>query len=40
MNYVEVNLGKGVSDARKNLTEEIVRWCISELLVNKFKTSI
>ncbi len=32
MNYVEVNLGKGVSDARKNLTEEIVRWCISELL--------
>ena len=32
MNYVEVNLGKGVSDARKNLTEEIVRWCIRELL--------
>ena len=32
MNYIEVNLGKGVSDARKNLTEEIVRWCIRELL--------
>ena len=32
MNYVEVNLGKGVSNARKKLTEEIVRWCIGELL--------
>ena len=32
MNYVEVNLGKGVSNARKNLTEEIVRLCIGELL--------
>ena len=31
-NYIEVNLGKGVSDVRKNLTEEIVRWCIRELL--------
>ena len=31
-NYVEVNVGKGVSDARKVLTEEIVRWCIRELL--------
>ena len=24
-NYIEINLGKGVSDARKNLTEEIVK---------------
>ena len=31
-NYIEVNLGKGVSDARKALTEEIVRWCIRQLL--------
>ena len=31
-NYIEVNLGKGVSDARKILTEEIVRWCIRQLL--------
>ena len=31
-NYIEVNLGKGVSDARKVLTEEIVRWCIRQLL--------
>ena len=31
-NYIEVNLGKGVSDARKTLTEEIVRWCIRQLL--------
>ena len=31
-NYIEVNLGKGVSDARKVLTEKIVRWCISQLL--------
>ena len=31
-NYIEVNLGKGVSDVRKNLTEEIVRWCIRQLL--------
>jgi len=31
-NYIEVNLGKGVSNARKKLTEEIVRWCISQLL--------
>ena len=31
-NYIEVNLGKGVSDARKVLTEEIVRWCIGQLL--------
>ena len=31
-NYIEVNLGKGVSDARKILTEEIVRWCIGQLL--------
>ena len=31
-NYIEVNLGEGVSNARKKLTEEIVRWCISQLL--------
>ena len=31
-NVKEVNLGKGVSNARKILTEEIVRWCIRQLL--------
>ena len=31
-NYIEVNLGKGVSDARKVLTKEIVEWCLSQLL--------
>ena len=32
MNYIEVNVGKGVSDARKNLTKEIAEWCLGELL--------
>ena len=32
MNYVEVNLGKGVSDARKVLTKEIAEWCLGQLL--------
>ena len=32
MNYIEVKVGKGVSDERKVLTEEIAEWCISQLL--------
>ena len=32
MNYIEVNLGKGVSNARKTLTKEIAEWCLSQLL--------
>ena len=32
MNYIEVNVGTRVSAGRKILTEEIVRWCIRELL--------
>ena len=32
MNYVEVNVGTRVSAGRKVLTEEIVRWCIRQLL--------
>ena len=32
MNYIEVNVGKGVSDARKTLTKEIAEWCLGELL--------
>ena len=32
MNYIEVNLGKGVSDARKVLTKEIAEWCLGQLL--------
>ena len=32
MNYIEVNLGKGVSDAQKVLTEEIAEWCLRQLL--------
>ena len=32
MNYIEVNLGKGVSDARKTLTKEIAEWCLGQLL--------
>jgi len=32
MNYIEVSLGKGVSDARKVLTEEIAEWCLGQLL--------
>ena len=32
MNYVEVNLGKGVSDTRKVLTKEIAEWCLGQLL--------
>ena len=31
-NYIEVNVGTRVSAGRKVLTEEIVRWCIRELL--------
>ena len=31
-NYIEVNLGKGVSDARKVLTKEIAEWCLGQLL--------
>ena len=32
MNYIEVNLGKGVSSARKALTKEIAEWCLGQLL--------
>ena len=32
MNYIEVSLGKGVSDARKVLTKEIAEWCLGQLL--------
>ena len=32
MNYIEVNLGKGVSNARKVLTKEIAEWCLGQLL--------
>ena len=32
MNYIEVNVGKGVSDARKTLTKEIAEWCLGQLL--------
>ena len=32
MNYIEVKVGKGVSDERKVLTEEIAEWCIGQLL--------
>ena len=32
MNYIEVKVGKGVSDERKVLTEKIAEWCISQLL--------
>ena len=31
-NYIEVNVGTRVSAGRKVLTEEIVRWCLGELL--------
>ena len=32
MNYIEVSLGKGVSNARKVLTKEIAEWCLGQLL--------
>ena len=32
MNYIEVNLGKGVSNTRKVLTKEIAEWCLGQLL--------
>ena len=32
MNYIEVSLGKGVSDTRKVLTKEIAEWCLGQLL--------
>ena len=32
MNYIEVNVGKGVSDVRKILTKEIAEWCLGQLL--------
>ena len=32
MNYIEVNVGTRVSAGRKVLTEEIVKWCLGELL--------
>ena len=32
MNYIEVNVGKGVSDARKTLTKEIAEWWLGQLL--------
>ena len=32
MNYIEVNLGKGVSNTRKVLTKEIAEWWLGQLL--------
>ena len=32
MKYIEVNLGKGVSNTRKVLTKEIAEWCLGQLL--------
>ena len=32
MNYIEVKVGKGVSDERKVLTEEIAKWWVGQLL--------
>jgi len=32
MNYIEVNVGKGVSNIRKILTKEIAEWCLGQLL--------